>query len=69
MVQEQGSLVEGCVSRRQEVEVEGSDAVVEGQPALHLPALGEAVDGHVRPVMAEQRRHVALHRPRDKGWL
>lgn len=59
-VGEGNTLVKGLVGRGQKLEVDGGDAVVERQAPLHLAAFREAEDGHVRPVVAQQRRHVAL---------
>lgn len=41
--------------------------MVERKKALHFPAVGERIDGLVRAIMAQQRRHVTLPGEDDKG--
>lgn len=61
------SLVEGGIGVGQELQVDGGDAVIQGQAALHRPVLRERVDRHVWPVVAQQRGHVALQTCRQGG--
>ena len=49
--------------------MDGGDAVIQRQPSLHFRAFREAVDGHVRSVMAQQRRHVALQQTVNIGMV
>lgn len=52
--------VKGLVGGLPKSHVEGGDAVVERQAALHRAVLCERVDDGVRSVVAQQRWHVAL---------
>ena len=54
------SPCEGLLGAVAEVDVDGGDAVVEREAALHRAVLHKRVDRVVRPVVAQQRRHVAL---------
>lgn len=54
------ALVKGGVGIAEELDVDGGHAVVQRQAALHRLVLRERINWHVRPVVAQQRWHVAL---------
>ena len=55
------SLLKSLLSFLSEVHVQGCDAVIQGQPPLDVPVLGEGIDGGIWSVMTQQCWHVTLH--------
>lgn len=62
------SPVKCLVSGFAKAHVEGCDAVVQRQPPLHRSAFSERENLIVRPVMAQQRWHVALYIHRHSAF-